>query len=184
MTCIVGLLDKNGDIYMGGDSAGVSGYSLFVRADEKVFINEGYIMGFTTSFRMGQLLRYGFTPPKFYGDTDLYNFMVTTFINKVRKCLKVGGFAQEKNKAEKGGTFLVGFKGRLFIIDSDYQVGEMIDNFVSVGCGADIALGSLYSTKNSPLKSEDRIKLALESAEQFNAGVRKPFVILKLKKEK
>lgn len=184
MTCIIGLIDKDDNIFMGADSAGVSGTSLQIRADEKVFINEGYIMGFTSSFRMGQLLRYDFMPPKFYGDTDLYNFMVTTFIDKVRKCLKKGGFAQEKDKVEKGGTFLVGYRGRLFIIDKDYQVGEMIDKFASVGCGEDIALGSLYSTKNSPFKSEERIKLALESAEHFNTAVRRPFIILKLERRK
>ena len=38
MTCIVGLLDANGDIYMGGDSAGVGGLSLTIRKDPKVFI--------------------------------------------------------------------------------------------------------------------------------------------------
>jgi hypothetical protein len=35
MTCIVGLVTPKG-IYLGGDSAGVGGYSLTVRADEKV----------------------------------------------------------------------------------------------------------------------------------------------------
>jgi hypothetical protein len=38
MTCIVGLVDK-GDVYIGGDSAGVAGLSLSIRADEKVFGN-------------------------------------------------------------------------------------------------------------------------------------------------
>ena len=37
MTCIAGLVDSNGDIYIGGDSAGVAGYDLTIRADEKVF---------------------------------------------------------------------------------------------------------------------------------------------------
>lgn len=62
MTCIVGLVDK-GSIYMGGDSAGVAGLSVTTRADEKVFLNGPFIMGFTTSFRMGQILRYKFVPP-------------------------------------------------------------------------------------------------------------------------
>ena len=38
MTCIVGLV-HGGKVYMGGDSAGVGGYCLTVRADEKVFRN-------------------------------------------------------------------------------------------------------------------------------------------------
>ena len=79
MTCIVGLVMPDG-IYVGGDSAGVGGYSLTVRADEKVFINSGFIFGFTSSFRMGQILRFGFAPPKLHADIDLYEYMVTTFV--------------------------------------------------------------------------------------------------------
>ena len=183
MTCIVGILEENGDIYMGGDSAGSDGNSLSIRADEKVFINEDYIMGFTGSFRMGQLLRYSFKPPKFYGDTDLYSFMVNEFINEVRKCLKKGGFAEKKDEVEKGGLFLVGYKSKLFVVERDYQVGEMIDNFISIGSGSNVALGSLYSTKDLNIKSEDRINLALKSAEHFTVYVRKPFKIIQLLKE-
>lgn len=34
MTCIVGLVEAS-NIYIGGDSAGVSGYDLTIRADSK-----------------------------------------------------------------------------------------------------------------------------------------------------
>jgi ATP-dependent protease HslVU (ClpYQ) peptidase subunit len=63
MTCIVGV-NHNGNIYIGGDSAGVAGLQLQIRSDEKVFLTGDFIMGFTTSFRMGQLLRYAFSPPE------------------------------------------------------------------------------------------------------------------------
>ena len=59
MTCIVGLVD-NGKIYMGGDSAGVSNLDIRIRADQKVFKTGEFIMGFTSSFRMGDLLKYDF----------------------------------------------------------------------------------------------------------------------------
>ena len=36
MTCIVGIAD-GAKVWIGGDSAGVAGWSLTVRADEKVF---------------------------------------------------------------------------------------------------------------------------------------------------
>ena len=42
MTCIVGLVEK-GNVYIGGDSAGVGGYSLTVRADRKVFRNGDFV---------------------------------------------------------------------------------------------------------------------------------------------
>ena len=43
MTCIVGLVHE-GVVYIGGDSAGVGGMSLTVRADEKVFRNGEFLM--------------------------------------------------------------------------------------------------------------------------------------------
>ena len=56
MTCIVGYLDKE-TVYLGGDSAGTDGnYSQHIRKDKKVFQNGPFIFGFTSSFRMGQIL--------------------------------------------------------------------------------------------------------------------------------
>lgn len=71
MTCIVGLVDQ-GNVWIGGDSAGVGGYDLMLRADQKVFRNGDFLMGFTSSFRMGQLLRYKLSPPKLHSDDDIY----------------------------------------------------------------------------------------------------------------
>lgn len=175
MTCIVALIDDS-KIWMGGDSAGVGGYDLQVRKDEKVFRNGDFLMGFTTSFRMGQLLRYALKPPKCHPDTDVYEFMVTDFIDTVRQCLKDGGYAKKENEVEEGGTFLVGVAGRLFVVDEDYQVGEMRVPFAAVGCGRAYALGSMKATEGQPAK--ERIRQALEAAEEFSAGVRGPFTIL------
>ena len=41
MTAIVGLVAGK-SIYMGGDSAGIDGYDLVIRADEKVFTVGGF----------------------------------------------------------------------------------------------------------------------------------------------
>lgn len=172
MTCIVGLAHE-GKVYIGGDSAGVGGYSLTVRADRKVFRNGDFVMGFTSSFRMGQLLHHAFSPPKRHPDTDVDKFMVTYFINAVRDCLKSGGYAEKHNDAERGGVFLVGYEGRLFRIDNDYQVGEAADGFDAVGCGEEIAQGAMFANKTG--KPEQRLRVALEAAERFSAGVRGPF---------
>jgi hypothetical protein len=178
MTCIVGLLDTNGDIYAGGDSAGVGGLSLTIRKDPKVFINGDFIIGFTSSFRMGQLLHYSWKPPK-QNKKDIKTFIYTDVINSIRKCFKDGGYLQKDREAEQGGRFLIGYKGHLFEVDSDFQIGYFHDNFHAVGCGSDIALGSLYSTKLDahPII---RIETALKAAEHFSAGVRGPFTIINL----
>ncbi|WP_026622563.1 ATP-dependent protease HslVU (ClpYQ) peptidase subunit (plasmid) [Ensifer sp. WSM1721] len=172
MTCIVGSI-HNGSVHIGGDSAGVAGLSLTVRADRKVFRKQDFIFGFTTSFRMGQLLAHSFLPPKRHPESDVYAFMVTEFVDALRRCLKDGGYAQRHNEAERGGTFLVGYAGRLFKIDEDYQVGEPVDGFDACGCGYRIALGALFASSDSPPR--ERLEIALDAAERFSAGVRGPF---------
>jgi hypothetical protein len=42
MTCIVAVKDKHGNITMGADSAGISGWDLTIRSDPKVFITGPY----------------------------------------------------------------------------------------------------------------------------------------------
>lgn len=174
MTCIVGVASQ-GHVWIGGDSAGIAGWSLSVRADEKVFANGPFVMGFTSSFRMGQLLRYSFVPPEKDPESDLDRYMVTSFVDAVRRCLKEGGYALRKEEKEEGGTFIVGIAGSLFLVEGDYQVGKQSCGYVAAGCGSDIAIGSLYATKD--VEPERRVKLALESAEAHSAGVRGPFVV-------
>ncbi|WP_236024952.1 hypothetical protein [Arenibaculum pallidiluteum] len=160
---------------MGGDSAGVSGLDITVRADTKVFRNGPFLIGFTSSFRMGQLLAYKLRVPEMEQHGDVFRFMVTSFVDAVRDCLKEGGYAQRSNDAESGGSFLVAFRGRLFSIQSDYQVCEALRGYHAIGCGADYALGSLASTAGED--GEGRVRRALEIAELFSGGVRAPFRI-------
>lgn len=171
MTCIIGILDQ-GKVYIGGDSAGVSNLSVTVRADEKVFTNGEFIMGFTSSFRMGQLLRYKFDPPKKSRSQTDMQYMTTSFIDAVRKCFKENGFGNES----VGGNFLVAYNNKLYNIDTDYQVGIPLNNYDAIGCGSEIALGSLYATAG--MNPQERITKALDAATEFNAGVRPPFLIL------
>ncbi len=176
MTCIVGLVE-NGTVYIGGDSAGIAGLSISIRADEKVFQNGPFIMGFTSSFRMGQLLRYKFDPPQQTVSQDDMTYMVTDFIDGVRRCFSANGFGDKD--ATIGGTFLVGYKGQLYTIQSDFQVALSKDPFDAVGCGSDLALGSLYTTsKSTGMKPEDKVVMALEAASAFSAGVAPPYVIM------
>lgn len=172
MTCIVGLAYK-GTVYMGGDSAAVSTLSINIRTDEKVFLNGPFIMGFTDSYRMGQLLQYKFNPPKQTANQDDMKYLVTDFVDSMRKCFTDNGFGS----ASEGGNFLLGYNGKLYTIYGDFQVGVSKAEFNAVGCGADLALGAMYVLKGKP---EDRIYKALEAAAAYSAGVAPPFTILKL----
>ncbi len=135
------------------------------------------MIGFTDSFRMGQILRFKFNPPEQPPSVDDYEYMVTSFIDGVRQCFRNAGFASKENDVETGGTFLVGYKSQLYIIDEDYQVGIVAENYEAIGCGESFAKGALFalnaSTKRTSTK--ERIRIALEAAAQFAMGVSGPF---------
>jgi hypothetical protein len=146
-----------------------------IRADRKVFIREKMIFGFTTSFRMGQLLQYRLTIPRHPKGMSDYEYLVTEVIEAVRRCFRDGGFSEKQSEQEKGGDFLLGYHGRLYHISSDFQVGLREENYDAIGCGSEVALGALYATSKTDLSSVERIGLALEAAAHLNMGVRGPF---------
>lgn len=180
MTVIVGVKDKD-RVLIGGDSAGVDDwYGLVIRSDPKVVQVRNMLIGFTSSFRMGQLLAHslpGLVQPE--KDEDVFGWMVGTFIDAVRNTLKSGGFAHRENEVERGGSFLVAFRGRLFEIGPDYQVGENADGVAAVGCGYMIALGALHASR-AVEDPEQRVRMALEAAEHFSAVVRGPFRVMSI----
>lgn len=182
MTCIVGFVDKDNSVYIGGDRAGVAGVSLRVREDTKVFKKGKFAFGYTSSFRMGQLIRFKFTPPKHRPEEkDDFEYMCTDFIDELRICLKDGGYAKNDSNVETGGTFLVGYRGKLYQIACDFQVGITLGTFDSVGCGEDYAMGAMsVLSKDSKMSAEDKILEALKVTESMCAGVRGPFDIVKI----
>lgn len=189
MTCIVGYIEKSkeGDVvYIAGDSAAVGGLNISVRKDPKVFAVGEFIFGYTSSFRMGQLLMYSFEPPEIKEGVDLHKYMCTDFTNELRKTFKNGGYLSTNNGEETAGTFIVGVRGRLFVVQNDLQVGECYDQFVSVGCGKSFALGAMYYATNyatnRPLYSStvELLTESLNAACYFNGGVRAPYTILSL----
>lgn len=171
MTCIVGIVDGK-KVIIGADRQGTGGYQKVNRIDKKVFKKGEFVIGFTTSYRMGQLIQYKFNPPSLTEKQDLMEYMVSDFVEGIRRTLKDGGFTKIDQNEEIGGTFLVGFRGRLFQVESDFQVGESIDKFDSVGCGDRFALGAMKTSVDAGETDPKKILLnGLEAAHYFSAGV-------------
>ena len=187
MTCIIGFVDKNKDIYIGVDSAGVdSHFNIRERIDSKVFIKKNMIFGFTSSFRMGQLIRYQLAIPEQMPSKDDFTYMCTDFIESVIECFKKHGYAKINNNEITGGFFLVGYKGDLYQIECDFQVAQIRDRFDACGCGESYAMGAMEILSkldfiDKELTPEQRIIDALSVVEKYSAGVAKPFNIQCLK---
>lgn len=185
MTCIAAFVE-DGSVWMGGDSAGVSGEGeITPRADEKVFFNGEYLLGFAGSFRLGQVLRHVFEPPPVPADCpDLERFMVRDFVDALRECLKGAGVAQKDDGAEAasiGSGFLIGYRDHLWRCDHDYQLGRSRVGMFAIGHGYQLALGSLYTFNRFGSREASpavRVKTALLVASKFSGAVSAPFTIL------
>jgi ATP-dependent protease HslVU (ClpYQ) peptidase subunit len=177
MTCIVGIiLDK--EVFMGGDSCGSNYYTAGVQKNPKVFRKGELIMGYTTSFRMGQLLEFNLTVPVRPENISDLVYIVEHLIPAIRACLKAGGFAEVQNNKEEGGQFLIGYRGGLYEIQNDYSALQSSLDYAAVGSGQQVALGALWATAGQD--PESRIKTALHAAVAHTPYVREPFTIIKL----
>ena len=89
---------------------------------------------------------------------------------------------KKNNEVESGGNFLVGYKDKLWQVQGDYSVlshGE----YDSVGSGETVAIGSLFTTSGTKMKSEDRVTKALEAAAHYVCSVKGPFTLLNTKEK-
>ena len=185
MTCVVGL-DAKGKIWIGGDSAGTdSNFLRVIRKDTKVFkLDNRFIMGYAGSFRFGQVLQYKFTPPDQPEDKDDYAYMVTDFMDALRKTMIASVFAKVEDSEETWGdaTAVIGYNGRLYTIEADLQVGEMALPYCAIGCGADFAFGSLETSMkiSKRMAPRKRVIMGLEAAAAFSAAVCPPFIVMSL----
>lgn len=188
MTCIVALIHEN-KVLLGGDAAASDDKSglIFQRTDPKVFKVGQYGIGFVDSFRMGQILQYNWTPPKYTptaGYRNLDKFIRTKFVDSVKEAFKehgYGNFSAGTEDGDEGGIFIIAVQGagRIFTMDSDYHIAEADVQYMAEGAGQELALGSLYSTSmvKTPRK---RVRMALEASAKFNMAVRPPFTIIEV----
>lgn len=179
MTLIVGLVHEQ-QVYLAADSCGSNGHTYSLNAQPKLFVTGKFRGGYTSSFRMGQLLTFSFQPAARTEGQELMAYLVGPVVDSIRGCLKNGGYARCDSGEESGGTFLLSTEGRLFTVQGDYSVLENSAGYAACGSGTDYALASLHTTGQLPnLPPLERLHLALQAAERHVTTVRGPFWLLR-----
>ena len=187
MTCIIGYIDKKNDcVWIGGDSLGSNGRTKTVYSQPKVFRNEivsQVIMGSTCTFRHIDLLKYS---KDLFNKIDKYEipeidhkYMVTKFVPKIITLFQDGII--DEDEKNRGANFIIGANNKLYEIQCDYSVMEPQSGYCAVGCGADVAMGSLITTENIDMEVSEKIYKALEASEKYSCGVERPFLIINTK---
>lgn len=181
MTVIIGLVDRD-SVYIGGDSGSSTGWDMSALASPKVFRlpKAKMLVGGAGTFRYLQIVRYHADMELSEGDAE--QVLVSEFIPALRETAKTHGWAQVENAQETSGDsgLLVGFRGRLFNIDSCYGVAPYIRGFDCIGSGGSVALGAMAALRGQAQTAEECILRALEITSEYVMGICPPFVIQKL----
>lgn len=182
MTCIVGGFNRNTlTAWIGGDSAGADSSYLSVRSDQKVFKKGQMLIGFTTSFRMGQLVRYALKVPTHPKGMGVEEYLATKFVDAARKCFEDGGYLHTKDGREWGGTFVVVYRGVAAEIHGDFQVAIPESGLAVVGSGSESARGALMALRAAGEEiCSNSITLSLQISERNTSSVRGPFTVLSM----
>ncbi|MEN6293529.1 MAG: hypothetical protein ABFD07_16135 [Methanobacterium sp.] len=177
MTCIVGLIEDN-TIYIGGDSALDTTSGIIRTKNPKVYKKGEFIFGVAGYLSVINALTHVMVFPPCYEHQDPFEYIVNNFIPSYRSALHEQGLIEMENGIERNRSeLLLGFRGHLFSIGTDFSVLESQDNYIAIGSGAVFAMGAFHGTKNLKLEPDYRIHRALEAATDYDECVLEPYEI-------
>ena len=184
MSCVVAYAGSDG-VWLGADSAGTAqDLSQDLYATPKVFriyTDDGHPIdvGYVGSYRLGQLIKYFLSPrsPN-EGESDEH-YLVTGLLPELQSLLRDTGFiSQGETGREQGGSLLVGFRRRIYIVQEEFDLLEPLHPYAAIGEGAQVALGAMWVLSRGNIGARELVISALEAAASFCATVRPPYVLL------
>lgn len=176
MTVIVGIV-KNNTVWLGADSAATnSSGTQKLLGDPKVFVKGKIAIGVCGSPKILDHLNNVTELPSWDGRAPKREFLLRDVVPTIKSSLGAGECLEGSNMP---GELLIGFQGRLYQVESNFQLITSQAGFDSVGSGSDTAIGSLHSTTNVQ-STRKRVIMALTAACARNAMCRPPFTIVKV----
>jgi ATP-dependent protease HslVU (ClpYQ) peptidase subunit len=179
MTCIAAI-ERDGIVYMAGDTLTVQGSQALPNPDGKVYRLGEFVMGAAGDTQACRVIRYRLQShlPKRNLGKDVATFMSTDFVDRVRSCLKIEGVLRRDYP-----EVLVGIRGEIWFISDDMHAHKCPDGYWAIGSGGDVAMGSLATLCEFESSVEELehmtptafLDVALEMAEKHTVSVRGPF---------
>jgi len=170
MSCIIGVVNKN-KVYMACDSQYTTSTVKFYSSNDynKVFRSGEFLIGICGSPRMISLLRFQLNVKTQLSEQSDLEYMNTTFIENVRGLFLNKGFVGSfQDGTQKGGVFLVGYRGRIYRVADDFQILSLDGNIFGVGSGSEFALPAFSALDGLAMKTKDKLRIAVLSAEKYD----------------
>ena len=172
MTIIIGI-ERAGKVILAGDLEASADNVSFPQKHPKVFIRQGIVFGFSTSFRFGQLLQFCTKIPEPIPSTNILEWLVTVFIPELRVTISN---AQYKDPFD----CLIGIGGELYILQSDFSVIRSAYGYAAIGSAAEFALGCVSTHlsigKFQPV--ENILEMSIASCSDHCSGVSESCVVV------
>lgn len=175
MTCVIGLETAEG-VWMGSDS--------FFGTDEvcdlidhpKWFTKGTLTFGWAGDARPAQIVEHDlhYRGPR-KGEKSL-PYLVKVVTKSIHNGLRDAGCNLRHPGAtdETGTSFLVVFRGKLYMIQGDYSIVRSPRGCAAIGVGSDIALGAVSALRGR-LPPQEAVKEALTLAAEWCCQVEGPF---------
>jgi ATP-dependent protease HslVU (ClpYQ) peptidase subunit len=176
MTVVVGVV-QGGTVYLGADSAVSAGCERLQPCEYvgKLVRRDGLLFACTGPTRLSQLMALVLVVPP-DGEVSAYRYLVTRLAPAIREMIREHD-GLSINNCHDGWEMLVAYRGRLYSIAHDLSVQSYAE-YASVGCGHEIALGSLHTTAqilDDRLSAPVRVGMALEAAAEHDIHCAGPF---------
>lgn len=185
MTCCIGVVDNSNHFcYIGADSC-VSSDSFYIKASTpKVFHANGrkdILWGCAGSIRMANLLSIDTKLfPENFNTESIYLGYVIEFVIPIIK-----EYAESLHSEHKEFDLILAVRDRLFRIQDDFSVYEVLGELITIGCGCSTAYGAMkaYSSiidlgYEQPIPLRQRILHAIKISSEYDYGVSCPVKIL------
>lgn len=178
MTCIAGIA-RGGKVWMAGDSATSMDDDMFVVRDPKVVKRGGMLLGCAGEVRLLNLVHHVLEIPQRKTRMTDMHYLTGPFADALARCVRAKAPHIDNSADKEDGmefAMLIGYRGALYSMDSNYDIIRSVDDFDAIGSGGQVARGALYMA--GTLAPRTALLRALSAAERYKASVRRPFRVV------
>ena len=180
MTCVVGYIDDCKQVaWLGAESSATDDETTYDYSGKKIFYVGDFLVGFSGSFRAGQIVRHEVQLPPITSQLELEKYLQTVFSKEIKKTLK------KHFTPKKIDTFnlLIAYEDKLFTLENDFTILPFAP-YMAIGTGTPYALGALKALMDYKISTRTRITKAIEAAIHHCPSCRGAIYVEKWKQSK
>lgn len=169
MTICIAYKDReNNKVICATDSCTTIGDNINLVKSLKMYEKNGIV--FLTSGKVGfnqtLMINFDYSLPETYDNID--NVVKSDFKTKLKEFCKENDLLDENNMLPNNLLLII--CNKIYLVCSSFTIVESQHDYMAIGCGTDIALGSLYALENEDRPIKEKIEIAINACNEFSCG--------------